>query len=374
MRDPQRIYNYYASAEVEVTAMQPKAPFMGTELNFATNLDMWQTHNIKNFPFLVYKPDPANGSKEPSRVTPPVPSQGIIEGIKRAEEDLWRVTGIYPPSLGQQSNETSGTAIVSRQKEGDTGTFVYIDNWVRAIKHTGRVLIDMIPHVYDTPRQIRIMGEDGRVDPVNVNQPKMMIQGLSIIQKIENDLTVGEYDVVAEVGPSYATRREEAKQGMITLLQTIPQIGPLLIDLVAKAQDWPMAQQISDRAKMLLPPMIQMAEMLRAKGVPDDKISEMILQQAMQPKPDPKDQVEEEKAKHEQVKTQHDIIKTKRDEIKMQHEAASGAHEHRMSQLEAQTEQIMSSLKILKAQMDLATGQAKLQHERHKAEQKAETY
>lgn len=366
MRDPQRIYNYYASAEVEVTAMQPKAPFMGTELNFADTIDMWQTANIKNYPFMIYKPDAQNQGKAPERISPPVSSQGILEGIQRAEQDMWRVTGLYPPSLGQQSNETSGTAIANRQREGDTGTFVYIDNWVRAIRHTGRVLIDMIPHVYDTARQIRILREDDKVQPININQPVRQIQGLNIITKIDNDLTVGAYDVMVEVGPSFATRREEAKAGMITLLQTIPQLGPLLMDLVAQAQDWPLANVIADRAKLLLPPMLLMAEMMREQGMPEEQIRAQMLQQMMQPKPDPKMVEAEAKSEHEKLKTQHEGVRLQRDVIKGQVEAQRAKHEMAGDAIQRnhdvsmkRMDQQMQMLKLLIEEMKLFTSQKK---------------
>jgi len=228
----------------------------------------------------------------------------------------------------------------------------------------------MIPHVYDTAREIRILGEDGMVDRVSVNQPKMEMQGLSIIQKIENDVTVGTYDVIADVGPSYATRREEAKEGMITLLQTIPQIGPLLMDLVAKAQDWPMAEQISERARMLLPPQIQMAEMLKEKGMPDDQIKMQMLQQAMQPKPDPKAQEAEAKAQHTQmqtqregVKMQHDQLKNKHEQLKTQHEILQTHADVAMSQQEMQAELQFTLAKLESMRLDNELKRRKLLHE-----------
>src|SRR5688500_6818393 len=68
--------------------------------------------------------------------------------------------GIYDASLGARSNETSGRAIMARQREGDVSTFHFIDNLSRAIRHGGRILLDLIPTVYTTERMIRILGED----------------------------------------------------------------------------------------------------------------------------------------------------------------------------------------------------------------------
>jgi hypothetical protein len=329
---------------------------------------MWQNANLKNYPYLLYIPDQSNGGKPPERVPPAVSSQGILEGIKRAEEDMYRVTGVYPASLGQQGNESSGKAINSRRAEGDTGTFVYIDNFTRAIKHTGRILVDMIPHVYDTQRQIRILGEDGQVDQVNINQPKMELQGLQIIKRIENDVTVGNYDVVADVGPSYATRREEAKTGMITLLQTIPQIGPLLMDLVAKAQDWPMAEQISERARLLLPPQIQIAEMMKEKGIPDEQIKQQLLQQAMQPKPDPKEAESQAKAQHIQATTQREGLKMKHDQVRTQREQIKSQAEMSQTAQEMQAERALTQAKLQSMLLDNELKRRKLLYGNGKAE------
>jgi len=361
------MYNYYSSAETEIVALQPKAPFMGTELNFSTNLNQWQDANIKNYPFMVYKPDPANGSVMPQRIAPALKSDGILEGLKRAEEDMYRVTGIYPSGLGKQANETSGKAIAYRQREGDTGTFVYIDNFARAIKHTGRILIDMIPHVYDTKRTVRILGEDGQVDEAKLNQPHtqfMMngLQGLTPVQQIENDVTVGQYDVMTQVGPSYTTRREEAKEGMINLMQTSPGFAPLIMDLVAKAQDWPMADTIAERAHLLLPPMIQMAEMARKNGATDEEIQKAVLDemQQQQQKPDPKAQAEAESI---QQKTQQEGEKHQAD---MQIKGMQAQHDQSMAQMEAWTQQILNAIKVQQQEIQVALAAAKLQESKKK--------
>lgn len=158
-KDPQRQYNYFASAQTEVVALQPKAPWLLTETNVAKYQGMWEQANSKNFPYLLWTPDAKNGNQQPSRVAPAVNSQGISEGLALANEDMRRVIGIYDASLGAKSNETSGVAIKARQREGDTGTIVYLDNFTRAVRQTGKILIDLIPHVYDTQRTIRIMGE-----------------------------------------------------------------------------------------------------------------------------------------------------------------------------------------------------------------------
>lgn len=287
-KDPQRMYNYFRSAQTEIVALQPKAPFMVTEENVGKYQDVWETANQKNWPYLPYTPDPANGGKEPSRVQPPVSSQGVNEGVALANDDLRRVIGIYDSGLGAKSNETSGKAINARDRQSDTGTYVYIDNFARAIRRTGQILIDLIPHIYDTERTIRIMGEDGKIDMLKINQHKMQAgEGGGLVEQTLNDLTVGSYDVVAQAGPTFTTRREEAKEGMLALLQAVPDIAPLILDKVAKAQDWPMADEIAKRIRANIPQHILQAEEAEQQGASPEEVKQ-ILEQGNQPAPDPK--------------------------------------------------------------------------------------
>lgn len=266
-KDPQRTLNYMSSAETEVIALQPKAPFIGTEKNFLEYQGVWETANLQNHPYLPYTPDPSNGNAAPQRVPPAVASQGIVEGLARAERNIQSVIGIYNASLGAASNETSGKAVIARQREGDTGTYVYIDNWGRAIRYTGKVLADLIPKIYDTARVLRIVGEDGKVEKLEINQVGGLDQHGQ--EWLTNDVTVGSYDVALEMGPSYSTKREEARDGMLQLVQAAPDLWSMIGDLIVKSQDWPMADKIAARLEMALPPAIKQLEAQDGKQIPD---------------------------------------------------------------------------------------------------------
>lgn len=258
-RDAQLAYNYARSTETEVVSLQPKAPFTGTEAMFKGYEDVWQTANTINHAFLPYNADPKAPGGKPERVQPPVPSAGLAALSAKASDDIKAVTGIYEASLGAPSNETSGRAIKARQQEGDVGSFVYISNFTRSVRHTGRIILGMVPAIYDTARTLRIVGDDGKEDLVQINQP----QGVELdgaAERIENDVTVGAYDVGFEMGPSYTTKREAASDGITAFIQAAPQSAPIVLDLLAKAQDWPMADKIAQRIRAMLPPQIQAQE------------------------------------------------------------------------------------------------------------------
>ncbi len=251
-RDPQKMVNYYASADAEVTALQPKAPYLATLKQVQNHMDQWETANTQNHSVLIYDADP-QAAGAPQRIAPPQASQAIQLGKAQALEDMKRVIGIYDAGLGQRSNETSGIAIQTRDKQSDTGTFVYIDNFNMAIQRTGQILLDLIPHIYDTERKIRIIGADGTEQLKDINKPQMVDGQESVL----NDVTIGAYDVTLDTGPGYATRRLEAQDGMKAFLQAFPEAAPAIGDLYAKGQDWQYADEISERLQAMLPPPIK---------------------------------------------------------------------------------------------------------------------
>lgn len=328
--DAQRAYNYARSTQTEFVGLAPKSPFIGTEENFKDYENEWNTANVKNWPFLRYKPDPRNGSAPPQRQLPPSTAPGLTECVTMAEHDMQAVIGIYNAQLGARSNETSGIAIARRERQGDIGTFVYMDNFALSITHTARILNDLIPHFYDTARTVRIIGVDGTEKRVDINQPEGVVLDDTPYQ-IANDVTSGAYDIVMDMGPSYATKREEAREGMTAFIQAFPPAGPLIADLVAKAQDWPNADEVSDRLFHILPPPLQ-AQIAEKSGDPD--------KQPPQPPPDPLQQAMAEaemaKASAEKAKAEASI---RLEELKLQ---------------EQQLNNVKAEFGVLDAQMRLA--------------------
>lgn len=259
-KDSQRLYNYYLSANAENVALAPKAPFIGVAGQFESDPN-WGTANKYSHAYLEYDPVSIAGTPAgaPQRSQPPQASSAIMQAIQLAENDIMQSMGIYQPSLGGQSNETSGRALLLRQKQSETGNFHFQDNLNRSIRQIGRICIDMIPKIYDRPRVARILGEDGgsktvQLDP-NLPQPSYGTDNPAI-DSIYNP-TIGEYDVVCDSGPSYATKRDEAANMMLSLTQANPQLFQMVGDLMMKNMDWPGSEEIAKRLQAMLPPQLQ---------------------------------------------------------------------------------------------------------------------
>ena len=267
-KDAQRMYNYWTSQEAEMLALAPKAPFIGYGGQFEGYEMQWKTANTTNWPYLEVNPDVTDGAGAvlplPQRAAPPLPQTGLIQAKMGASEDIKSTTGQYDSSLGIGGNERSGRAILAREKQGDTGTYHYVDNLARAIRHITRQLVDMIPKIYDTERIARIVGIDGEVDMVKVNpeqpEPVKEIRDVNtgiLIEKVYNP-GVGKYDVVVTTGPSYMTKRQESMDAMSQILQGNPQLWSVAGDLFVKNMDWPGAQELAARlAKTIDPKLLE---------------------------------------------------------------------------------------------------------------------
>lgn len=260
LKDAQRMYNYWSSAGVEYGALQGKQPYLAPVQAITGYEKYWDNLNTANLPYLPYNGVDENGNQieMPQRQMPPVTAPMYMEGMRVASEEMKMASGQYDASLGKQSNETSGRAIMARQRESDNATFHFIDNVARAIRYTGKILIDLIPKVYDTERVVRILGEDGKADAAQINPeaPQAYTEEKSLtgdVKKIYNP-TVGRYDVTVAVGPSYGTKRQEAFEALSEISARNPQLMQVAGDLVMKAADFPMAEQIADRLAKTLPP------------------------------------------------------------------------------------------------------------------------
>jgi hypothetical protein len=373
LKDAQRMYNYWSSAGVEYGALQGKQPYLTPVEAVAGYEKYWDNLNTTNLPYLPYNGlDPqGNPVPMPQRQMPPVTAPMYMEGMRVASEEMKMASGQYDASLGQKSNETSGRAIMARQREGDNATFHFVDNVARAIRYTGKILVDLIPKVYDTARVVRILGEDGKDDVAHLDPsaPKAVQQSqdpmTGAIKEIYNP-SVGRYDVNVAVGPSYGTKRQEAFQALTEMAARNPQLMQVAGDLVMKAADFPMAEQIGERLEKTLPPgladpkdgeqpippealqkMQQQGAQIEQMGMALQNASQMVDElQAKQKSEDEKIRAEQAKAQVEAARLQMEARKLSIDEfraeterLKVQSEIVMGERQ----QLQAETSSAMEA-------------------------------
>lgn len=279
-KDPQRLYNIWRSSAAESIGLAPKAPYLVTPAMIKSFEGLWNRAGEAPLPYLIYNPDQTAPGGKPERIAQPQPPSAMWQEAKIAADDMQATTGIYDASLGARSNETSGKAILARQREGDTSTYHFFDNLTHAIQRAGTIIGALIPKIYDTERVVRLLNEDGSEAWARVNQ--RVIDGADGRPVIINDLTVGKYDVTAISGPSYTTQRIEAANAMIEFMRVFPAAGPVMADMIAEMMDWPRADELAQRLQALLPPQVQAAIQQAKEGGGE---GQMPPQQEQQPDP-----------------------------------------------------------------------------------------
>lgn len=246
----QKLYNWARSNAVETLALSPKQPFIGTPEMFEGYEAEWDA--AATTPKMRLMANMHNGNL-PQRQPISIADTGALNEAMQAADDIKATTGIYDAALGKQSNETSGKAIIARQRESDTSTFHFPDNQARAIRYTGRILVDLIPKIYDTQRVVRLLNQDGSEGWAEVNKRVPDPAAPNGFRTI-TDLSVGKYDVTCDVGPGYMTKRLEAADGMVQFLSAAPATAPVLLPRIAKNADWPEADEIAEELQQIMNP------------------------------------------------------------------------------------------------------------------------
>lgn len=282
--DPQRIYNYWASTAVEYGALQSKSPWIAPAEAIEGYETFWNTANKKNHSVLPYNGlnDQGEPIPPPQRIEPPVAAPVALSGLQLAQNDFMLASGQYGDYMGDQGNERSAKAINERQRPGDTATYHFIDNLAIAIRRVGKIILELVPVLYDTKRVLQILAEDGtdfelEIDP-GQQQAFVQLQDHNgkVAQRILNP-AVGEYEVESDVGPDWGTKRQETFNALTLLLTQAPQLTSIIGDLLLRSSDFDLADEAAERLRRMVPP-----QALGQGPSPQEQQLQAQLAQAMQ--------------------------------------------------------------------------------------------
>ena len=345
--DPQRLHNFSHAGYIEHVALAPRAPWVAEEGQVENYENEYADANRKAISVLKYKGIAIDGHilPAPQRTPPAGIPPGWDKMLQNTEHGVEAAFGMYGPSVGAQSQEKSGIALREQKAQGMVGNFHFPDNLSRSIQQTGRILLEWIPHYYDTERVARILGEDGEEELVYLNpdQEKAAMPRQDEMGKEDGfvyNLNVGKYDVTVSTGPSYTAKRQEAAEMQLQVIQAAPELMPVMGDILFKNMDAPGSDEIAERLKTMLPPEIKKLEADKDKGT-DPKVQAAMAQ------------VEQAAQMIEQKGQQLAEI-----EAKMQQKATEiGADESQMkaakAELEAQKKVFMAEAKAQRSELEL---------------------
>jgi len=260
LKDPQRMYNWWSSAGIEYGALQTKVPWLAAAEAIEGREQDWATANVQTKSVLTYNAYNEEGEPipPPQRIEPPVAAPVALTGMEVASREMAMVSGQYEAQMGAPSNERSGKAINERQRMGDRSTYHYIDATAVAIRLIGRIILDTARKIYQPGQIIQILAEDGETQEVRIDPEAQ--QAFKIEQDENNEIVarifnpnIGQYDVIADVGPGYATRREETFNALVLLLTQAPQLANVIGDLLFRAGDFMYSDEAAQRLRRMVP-------------------------------------------------------------------------------------------------------------------------
>lgn len=257
--DSQRYLNYNISGAAEYGALQTKSPWVAPAKAIEGYEDEWNTANIVNRSVLPYhdRDDDGNEIQKPERPQPPSSAPVFMQGSRDAIEWMYLASGQNPSDFGQPGNEKSGVAIEARQRQGDNATYHYLDHQASTIRFAGKQLLDLIGKVYDTKRIVKWRDDAGNEGEVTIDP-----DATEHFQQEENpdgtktailNPKMGTYDVQADVGPAYATRRQEAFAAFSQLLGANKELVGVVGDIWMRFADVPGAEEAAERMKRMIP-------------------------------------------------------------------------------------------------------------------------
>lgn len=359
--DSQRMYNYFASAEAEAIALAPKAPYILYAEQIEGYQDLWDQANDGQMPYLPLKIHVAGGTllPPPSRQAVEPPIQAISQARLLAAQDMQATVGQYEASVGQASNEQSGAAINARKIEGDQTNYTYPANLAWSIRATGMQLLELLPALYGGPTSLRQVAKDGTVSRTPVNQPAPAPQGPQGPpgppgppgQDAGHWLAQGDYEVVVDAGPAYATQRELAADKLGLLAQAQPALASYFADLWVKCLDVPMAEEISARLKTAVPaPALAATEDADAEtrvATLQNQLTQLgeqftqLQQQMQQGKATEEAAVQQLKLVEQQVAQMQARLADKQQENQLDAQKNTQAHEFNMAKLRLEEQKLM---------------------------------
>jgi len=277
-RDAQRFHNFSASAVAEVIGQEPKATWQMAEGQEEGHEQEYLLANIRNLPYLRYKPKMVDGelAPPPARIQADTSKLSLgLQALAMADSFIHAGTGAYAPTLGQESSQVkSGRQALAMQQQHEQGNSNWLDNLAQvAVQHEACIVLDLINAIYDRPgRVVRTRsGENNKTSRAMINQPYVMQGGQ--MQRVDpaalpqgvapenvKHYRLGDdykFGITVTVGKAYKSSLEEGTAGLGQLFEAEPELFKLLGDIWLGFQSWPGHKEAQKRMQKMLPPQLQ---------------------------------------------------------------------------------------------------------------------
>lgn len=323
-RDRQTFYNMAVSnlAEIMTESQREKDIFAPEQLP-PNLMKMWADDNIENYPVKL-----ANPLKNPDgsiiaagpvgKTSAPQIPPALVGALGMINQDFTEELG-----SGQVTTpaNTSGAAIQQVNERADMSYFILTHNARKAQKHAGRVYMSMAKELYGLNRNIRTVSEDGSQSSVEMQKQSFDQTGMPII---ENDITRGSFEVIAESGPSFSSKKQAERDTLLGMMQATDSTNPmfpLLYSQMMQAMDGEGSATIRKVARYNELQMLLSISPSLVEPKNDEEmayVQQLIQQMQQPPKPDPLMEIAMIEAESKNITAQSSMIKAQNDQANTQ--------------------------------------------------------
>ena len=341
-KDPQRLRNFQMSYLADIVSRSPRPKPIFTPEQIQGFEPMYEESGAdNNYPYLLQNSKNANGEPLTMGAVAVMPEQTMPQALM-ASIELTRqaVEDVANPGLPQDiaDPDLSGKAVIALQNRMDQQSYIYQHNAKFAKRRDAEIYAGMAVVVMDTPRAVTIQTADGQTKQVQIMQSitdKETGKPVAI-----NDLTNMEFDVYAEIGPSYATQKEQTLEQIAVMKEGILPQDPLFSILTMKQAELMPGVQMDDIRDYARKDLI----MKGVKAPETEEEMQMLAQaQKSQGQPDPAKQIAMLTEQTKNIMAQSSMVK-------------------------AQNEQANTQIKGFQAQADVANDQAKTEIDMFRAQ------
>lgn len=340
-KDPQRLRNFQMSYLADMVSRSPRPkPIFNAEQVQGFEFMYEQTGIDNNFPYYLTNRVAADGT--PLAPGPAImPEQNVPQSLTLSmQESREAVNDVANAGLPNDIMDTdlSGKAVQQLQQRLDQQSIVYQENRKHARRRGGEIFASMSTQVYDAPRQVTVTKPDG-------SRSKEQI--MSAVQDREtgelvvlNDITNLEFEVYADIGPSYSSKRE----------QTIEQLESMSANAAALGDP--------QLAKMLMLKQLTLVDGIAFDDVRDYARKQLVLSGIVEPETPEEEQLVQQQAQQAQQPDPM-MVAAQAEQMKAQVAAEKNQIEMAKVQSNAMIQEQQKQIDVFKAQTDRFAVQVK---------------
>ena len=213
-RSPCQMLNFAAR---EMAARLGKAPksLLALDGRSIAPYGEWDDYGVKDIAYGRYDSvdvdNPNIKYDKPTMVSASVDVSDMSSTMNMYQQIIPAVLGMSQAGVNQAgaSNETAAS-VLTRQKTMDVSNFTTLDNASESIKQVARIILELIPVIYDTSRLVPV------VDPKTgeVISEELNIADLNII--------ADDYAIDVSAGPMASTLQSEKLAKILAIMQVLP--------------------------------------------------------------------------------------------------------------------------------------------------------